>query len=255
MKFSRIASIIIILISAVSLFFVHQLRQGRDALRDEKAKLTDDLQAAVKKQQAAEAKVKEITGVVSVVSNKLVKTAAELDTTKKNLAAVTQEREALKANLAAAENKIPPLQKELAAAKEAIKKAEATIAKQAAQIATIAEFKKQIEALRAENKTLGSRIETLLADIKRLEAENEDLRKTPVNVRGRVAAVDSRWNFLVFDIGQDQKVRKDAQFLVYRDKQFICKAQVISVSQNTSIAQVLPEFQRGEPRIGDFVIH
>ncbi|MCX7887212.1 MAG: hypothetical protein N3B01_08200 [Verrucomicrobiae bacterium] len=255
MKFSRVASIIIILISAVSLYFVHQLRQDRNTQRDEVAKLTTDLDVTIKKHHAAEAKVKELSAALPVVSNRLAKTSAELDNTRKNLEAVTKERETLKETLAATEQKIPPLQQELATAKEALREAEEKITKQATEIAAAAELKKQIESLTTENKTLGTRIEELQADIKRLQAENEDLRKTPVNVRGRVAAVDTRWNFLVLDVGQEQKVRKDAQFSVYRDKKFICKAQVISVNKETSIAEVLPDFRRGEPRVGDMAIH
>ncbi|MBM3858296.1 MAG: hypothetical protein FJ395_01450 [Verrucomicrobia bacterium] len=255
MKFSRIASIVIILISIGSLYCVHMLRQGRDGLREDKAQLTEDVKAAKAQVVAAEAKVQEANDKLPPIQKSLAKVTAEMESTKKTLDTTTQEREKLKTSLAATEKKISPINAQLAAAKEALKKAQNTIASQAAEIATIAGFKKQIEALTAENKALGGRVETALAEVKRLELQIEDLLKTPINLRGRIDGIEGRWNFIVLDIGQDQKVRKDTQFFVYRDRTFICKAQVISVSQNTSVAEVLSEFRRGDPRVGDLVIH
>jgi chromosome segregation ATPase len=255
MIFSRIASIVIILLSIGSLYCVQQLRQGRDELRVENTKLLADIATAKAQIASAEAKLRDGLAVLPTVSNTLAKAVSDLESTKKTLTNTTQEREKLKSDLAEAQRKVPPLSAQLAAAKEALNKAEATIAKQSAEIATIDGFKKRIAALTAENRTFGSKIEVLLAEIKRLELENEDLRITPVNCRGHVAGVENRWNFIILDIGQDQKVRKNAQFLVYREKKFICKAQVITVNENTAVAEVLPEERHGDPRVGDLAIH
>lgn len=255
MTFSRIASILVILLSIGSLYFVQMLRQGRDQLRDEKTTLTTNVAAEKAKVVSTEAKVKEANDKLPPVEKALSQAKADNDKTKKSLDAVTQEREKLKTDLAAAQQKLPAINKELTAAKEALKKAEGTIAKQVTEIATIAGLKKQIAALTAENKAFSGKIEFSLAEIKRLELENEDLRNTPINLRGHVAGVENRWNFVILDIGEDQKVRKNAQFLVYRNKTFICKAQIISVAANTAVAEVLPEFRRSDPRIGDLAIH
>jgi len=255
MKIGRIASIVVILISVGSLYCIRLLRQDRDELRVEKIKITESLVSAKAQIVRTETKVQDAIATLPAVSNALVKVVAEFETTKKALAGTTEERDKLKANLADTQQKLPSINTELVAAKEALKKAEGTIASQAAQIATIAGFKKQIAALMAENRALGSKIEVVLAEIKRLEFENDELRKTPINCRGLVAGVENRWNFIILDIGQDQKVRKNSHFLVYRNKTFICKAQVLSVSENTAVAEVLPEFRRGDPRIGDIAIH
>ena len=61
--------------------------------------------------------------------------------------------------------------------------------------------------------------------------------------------------FVVLDIGRSQHVTSNAQFLVYRDSKMIGKVQVLSVGASTSVAEVLPEYQRGTPRVGDLVIH
>jgi len=255
MKIGRITSIVVILISIGSLYCIRRLRDDRDELRVEKTKIAENLVTAKAQIVRTETKVQDAIAMLPATSNVLVKVVAELEATKKVVAGTTEERDKLKANLADAQHKLPTINTELVATKEALKKAEGTIASQAAQIATIDGFKKQIAALMAENRALGSKIEIILAEIKRLGFENEELRKTPVNCRGQVAGVENRWNFIILDIGQDQKVRKNSQFLVYRNKTFICKAQVISVSENTAVAEVLPEFRHGDPRVGDVAIH
>ncbi len=255
MKFGRIASILVILVSIGSLYCVQMLRQGRDQLRDEKATLTQNVADEKAKVASTETKLKEAVDKLVPVEKALAQSKTDHESTKKVLTTTTQEREKLKTSLAEAQQKLPAINKELVTVKESLKKAEGTITKQAGVIATIAGYKKQIADLTAENKALGSKIEVILAEIKRLEVENGELRTTPINVRGHVAGVENRWNFIILDIGQDQQVRKNTQFLVYRDKTFICKAQVLSVAENTAVAEVLPEFRRSDPRIGDLVIH
>ncbi len=247
--------IVVILISIGSLCGVYLLRTDRNELRVERTQLTESLITTKAWLVRTETKLQDTLVTLTTTSNTLVKTIAELDATNKVLIATIEEREKLKVDLADTQKKLQDANTELASTKDALKKAEETIVSQTAEIAKIDAYKKQIADLTAENKVFGDKLELALVEIKRLELENEDLRKTPVNCRGRVAGVENRWNFVVLDIGQDQKVRKNSQFLVYRDKTFICKAQIISVNENTAVAEVLPEFRRGDPRIGDVAIH
>lgn len=255
MKIGRIASVVVILLSAGSLYYIHQIRTERNGLREERADLSAKLISTKAWLITTQTKLQETLVTLATTSNELVKTVATLDTTKKELTTTIEERDKLKTDLADTAQKLQTANTELATAKETIKKAEDTIAAQVAEIAKIDDFKKKIAALEAENKTLGGKLEIALAEIKRLEAENEELRKTPVNTRGRVAGVEGRWNFIVLDVGQDQKVRKETQFLVYRNNKYICKATIISVAPNSAVAEVSPEGRRGDPRVGDIAIH
>ena len=74
-------------------------------------------------------------------------------------------------------------------------------------------------------------------------------------MRGHVSFVQGKWGFLVLDVGQEQKVRPNTEFLVYRDSKFIAKVQVVSVATHNSIAQILPEYLRQPPISGDLVVH
>ncbi len=251
----RIASIVVILLSAGSLYYIHQIRTERNGLRVDKENLTTELNTTTNKLLATEKTLQETTATLNTTSNQLVQTITTLETTKKDLATMTEDRDKQKADLADTQQKLQTATAELATAKESLKKAEDTIASQAAEIAKIDGFKKQIASLEEENKTLGNKLETARADIKRMELEIEDLRKTPVGTRGRVAGVETRWNFLVLDIGQDQKVRKDSQFLVYRDNKYICKATIVSVGPNSAVAEIATDGRRADPRVGDIAIH
>ena len=81
------------------------------------------------------------------------------------------------------------------------------------------------------------------------------LTTTPVGLRGHVTSVQEKWGFLVLDVGQAQRVQPNAEFLVYRDTKLIGKVQVVSVAANNCIAQIMPEYLRSTPSVGDIIIH
>jgi len=251
----RIALILVILACLGSLYCIHTVRIERNGLRIDKINLTESRTVTTNLLLRTEGTLRDTIATLNTTSNTLVKTIEELGATNKTLVATSEERDKLKTDLADATQKLQTTTTELASTKEALKKAEDTVATQAIEIAKIEEIKKQLADANAENKMLGEKLEASNTNVKRLVAENEDLRRTPVNCRGRVAGVDKRWNFLVLDIGQDQKVRKESAFIVYRDSKFICKAQIVAVSANSAVAEILPDMRRGTPRVGDIAIH
>ncbi len=252
----RIASVVVIVVGLATIYFAHQLKAQRGVLRVEKSNLTTSLTVTTNKLVATEATLRDTTTSLTTATSKLAATAAALDATNKVLVATVEERDKAKADLAPLTQQLQAATTELATAKEALKKAEENVAAvEKAQADKIDDYKKQIEVLTQENKVLGSNLEAARTDIKRLAAENEDLRVTPVNTRGKIAAVEERWDFVVLDVGQNQKVSRNTEFLVYRENEFICKVLTVSVSPNTAVAQILPEFQKGDPRPGDLVIH
>jgi chromosome segregation ATPase len=251
----KIVSIIVILAGLATLFFTYQLKNQRQVLREEKATLTASLTATTNALLKTEADLRDTVVLLTTATNKLLAVETALDATNKVLVTTIGERDKLTADLAAATQQLQTANTELVSSKEALTKAQETIAAQAAEIAKIEDFKKQIQVLTQENKTLGENLQVDRANIKRLLEENDDLRKTPVTTRGQIAAVENRWSFVILDVGQNQKVRQNTEFLVYRNKKFICKVFTVSVSPNTAVAQILPEFQKGDPRPGDTVIH
>jgi len=60
---------------------------------------------------------------------------------------------------------------------------------------------------------------------------------------------------VVLDVGRNDRVQTNAQFLVYRDDKMIGKVQVNSVQATTCIAEILPDYRTDNPRVGDLVVH
>jgi len=81
------------------------------------------------------------------------------------------------------------------------------------------------------------------------------LTTTPTNLRGRVVAVQDNWGFVVLNLGRDQRVQPNAEFIVFRNNKMITKVKVRSVGENTSVAESLKGFQLSQPRVGDLIVH
>lgn len=76
----------------------------------------------------------------------------------------------------------------------------------------------------------------------------------PASLKGKVMAVDPKWNFVVLNIGDDQGVLPDAEMLVSRDGKLVAKVIVRSVQKNHSIANIVPGWQLGDVIEGDQAI-
>lgn len=252
---ARIASVVVILVGLTTLYFTHKIKGNHDSLRNDKTTLTASLNTAKNSLLKTEGSLRDTIASLTTTSNKLVASETALDATNKVIVAAIEERDKAKTEAAAIQQQLQTATTEIASTKEALTKAQETIAAKTAEITKAEERTKQIELLAQENKVLGANLEAARSDIKRLIADNEDLRRTPINIRGQITGVEDRWDFVVLNIGQNQKVRPNTEFLVYRNNEFICKVLTLSISPNTSVAQILPEFQKDDPRPGDMVIH
>jgi len=74
------------------------------------------------------------------------------------------------------------------------------------------------------------------------------------DLKGKIIAVDPKWDFVVLDIGEDQGVLEDGQLLVSRDGKLVAKVVVRSVQKDRSIANIMPGWQLGDVFEGDEVI-
>jgi len=77
----------------------------------------------------------------------------------------------------------------------------------------------------------------------------------PAGLRGKVLVADPKYNFVVLDIGSDQKVVTAGRFLVSRNGKLIAKLKVSSVQPNRSIANVMPGWNLSEVIEGDQVFY
>jgi hypothetical protein len=77
----------------------------------------------------------------------------------------------------------------------------------------------------------------------------------PAGLKGRVLAVDPKWNFVVLDVGRDQGALPNGVMLVNREGKLIAKVKIRQVQEDRCIANVLPGFTFAPIREGDQVLN
>jgi uncharacterized protein (DUF3084 family) len=73
------------------------------------------------------------------------------------------------------------------------------------------------------------------------------------NLRGKILVVDPKWDFVVLNIGQDQGVVDNGELLVSREGKLVAKVIVRSIEKNRCIANIVPGWKLGEVIEGDEV--
>jgi hypothetical protein len=247
----RISLIIALLagLAAGGLAFVKVKQQAEDIIgqRDDYHKKRDAEEQAKKKALA-----------------ELKTTKAELDTTKTDL-------ETTKSDLAAANTKASTLEKKAEDLDEKLKKttAERDSAQQdlaayqvlgvtpkdikALQV-NLASTTKKLDAYVGENKVILRKNTELLAKIQELIGNPEDV-VLPAGLKGKIVAVDPRYDFVVLNIGANQGVLERGKLLVNRAGKLIGKVQIVSVEPDRCIANVLAAYKAGDVSEGDEVLY
>ncbi|MEI6083434.1 MAG: hypothetical protein WCS70_03955, partial [Verrucomicrobiota bacterium] len=186
----------------------------------------------------------------------LVTTTGILEGKKVELAQKSQEAETCKQTVA---DKTPELDKtktELVSSQDSLKKIQdSLVAAGITDISNIDKLRDKIVNQTEDFKILGQQMVVMRDENSMLKQKVEELSTAPVNLRGSIAEVRDAWGFVVLDLGKDQRVQTNTNFLVYRDTKMVGKVQVRTVGQATSVAEILPEFQRGVLRVGDLVVH
>ena len=125
----------------------------------------------------------------------------------------------------------------------------------------------QIEATRVDNKKLAAENNALTNENKVLgrmltQCKSElDLltgTKTKVDLRpdlkGKVIAVDPKYEFVVLDIWLDDGVLARGEMLVNRSGKLVAKVRILGAGPHRSVANVLPDWKQGEILEGDIVL-
>ena len=110
----------------------------------------------------------------------------------------------------------------------------------------------ELEAVQEENGVLQRTVSRLTAQINELIGTNYVVTLR-ADLKGKIVAVDPKWDFVVLNIGGDQGVLPDGEMLVSRDGKLVAKVIVRSVQKDRSIANVVPGWQLGDVIEGDEV--
>jgi DNA repair exonuclease SbcCD ATPase subunit len=113
--------------------------------------------------------------------------------------------------------------------------------------------KLEIGALTEENKVFSRKIKQLDTELAYLRGESQVV-ELPSSARGRVVAVDPKYDFVVVDVGEEKGALERGELLVNRNGKLIGKLRIATVQNGQSIANVLPEWKADEIVEGDVVL-
>ncbi|MEM1060106.1 MAG: hypothetical protein AAGK14_12725 [Verrucomicrobiota bacterium] len=221
-------------------------------------------------------------------------TKAELSSTQSELTtvrgqvqiAVTEKEEAVQAkevaenNLTEAEKKVANLETELETVKAettrlqtALNEAESARDQATTELAdlkarmpdinpeqleqVIQQQEEKVAALTEEKGILENQLQEKEEEMKKVASALERSKEgdLPPGISGRIAKVNQDWNFVVLDIGYKAGIVPNGELVVYRGNQMIGRVKVTSASPDTSVANILPEWQQAQIRPGDRVLN
>lgn len=252
-KLGKIAPIIVIVACLGSLYLAFNLGGKKKQLESDKAQLTEDLGTTRTQLSQAKAQLQKDAALLAQAKTDLDTANADLASTKEALTKKTEEADSLQAKNTEMDQQLQATKAQLATAEETINTVKEITGTK--DIKDLGQFREKLTAQAEENKMLGEQLGTMRQENMVLKKQVEDLTTTPAGVRGRVSLVENNWGFVVLDIGDTQRVRRNSEFLIYRDAKLVGKVQITSVAANTSVAQILPGYQGGPPRAGDLAVH
>ena len=192
----------------------------------------------------------------------LAKTQGTLKQTQQDLADAKTEREKAIATATAQTKRADDLSDKLA---KTTQEREDAQTKLAAYVATgmtaeqvgklsraLKDSQEALEAMNEEKTVLQRAVTRLQTRLAKYEGPDPTIRLR-ADLRGKIVAVDPKWDFVVLNIGQDQGVLEEGELLVSRDGKLVAKVIVSSVEKNRCIANILPGWKLGEVIEGDEV--
>jgi hypothetical protein len=122
------------------------------------------------------------------------------------------------------------------------------------RLAELVTTKKSLDAVVAENKLIKASRDEYMARYFAL-VEPDAAVALPPGLKGKIMAVDPKYDFVVLNIGDEQGVKERGEMMVNRKGKLIGKVRITSVQKDTSVASILPAWQRGEIMEGDQVLY
>lgn len=248
----RICLIVAILagigVIAVSQWKVREHIEGIIQQREENARVRDDWHNKFNTSQRT----------LGTTSNTLVQTASRLDNTRKEL-------DTTKANLESALSAKDQLGKDLAAAKQKQQDAELNLGKWTALNMTPEQALKNREDLEKAKLAIGAMTDENLALLRNVQKltnfiasilgpKEEEYHPPMPGLKGKVMAVDPKWNFVVLNVGEKQGAQMNGLLLVSHLGKLVGKVKLSEVKEDRSVANVLPGWEVTNIQEGDEVL-
>lgn len=121
-----------------------------------------------------------------------------------------------------------------------------------------AKAQEELTAVRGEQRLLQDNLQTANAETARLQklvrvAQGQD--QVPPGLTGKIETVNRTWNFVVLNVGDKDGVVRNVTLIVYRDSTYVGKVKVVSTEEHTAVADILPEWSKGDIQSGDDVLN
>jgi hypothetical protein len=123
-------------------------------------------------------------------------------------------------------------------------------------IADLDRTRENLGAVEDENKLLTKKATELQSKLDELLDPDKKV-VLPAGLKGRVIAVDPKFDFVVIDVGENKGALPRGEMLVNRNGQLVGKIRIAAVKPTESIANVLPQWKSKDMEImeGDQVLY
>lgn len=248
----KAAPIIVSVLCLVSLYFAFTIKGQKTRLNEDLAASKSSLEQANNQLdrtrrdlETATAKQRQAENDLATAKAELSAKDVELAQRRRDIEQLTRAKTEAEEQAAAARVQVQKINEEMAKLREKL---------EGLDVASLEDMAKKVEGLTAENRMLGEQLAGLVREKQALENRLQEMTTTPADLRGRVTLAKAQWNFLIMDLGREQRVQPNSEFLVYRDSSLVAKARVTSVYPNSSVAELVPGFTKSAPREGDTVV-
>ena len=106
---------------------------------------------------------------------------------------------------------------------------------------------------RPEETKLGLKVNQIQSELDLLTGKKTRVELPPA-LKGKVIAVDPKYEFVVLDIGLDDGVLARGEMLVNRSGKLVARVRILTAESHRSVANVLSDWKQGEIMEGDVVL-
>ena len=247
--FLAIAIVAALAAGALSFIVVKEKAEALIANRDAEKTAKEQAQTEL---SSTKGTLKKTEDTLSTTSNRLVTSEANLKTATANIAGLDKRITDLTTEMERVKGERDSSLAELSAWKGL----DLPVERVRGIIVDVKKLREEREVLEEERRLLTQNNVKLQAKLAALIGKNEDTPPAlPPGLKGKVVAVDPKWEFVVLDIGGNQGVLERGEMLVNRAGKLVAKVKVVTVEPDRSVANILPSYKVGDVLEGDEVIH
>jgi len=263
---------IIALSLGIALFFKRDVLKGRTQKNEQAiVKIAQNLRVdnfdatqfteQIKNYEGMQAPLDSIAVSAENRYEELQNTKKDLENTRQDLAKTKTELANTKTELAETQAKVTELTDTVALKDAELAQATGRITQLEQDKATlqvqIDDLNNQLAKSQEDMQDLQDQVATLNKIVSDLEGEKGGpVLGVPQGLSGKIVVVNPAWNFVILDIGSEQKLVAGAEMMVHRADRLIGRVRVSSVQKNMAVAEIMASWQQGgqSPSEGDNVL-